>query len=154
MTWSLSWRGQPTTSLSAGIPGCSPSRRRPTTKPRRTDNTNNVYVVTVRAYDGTKTSTMDVTITVTDVNEMPEFPSPETRDRSVAENTAAGKDIGAPFEATDPDTRDTLTYTLGGTDAASFDIDPSSGQLQTKEDLDYEDQVQLYSDCFGERWQR
>ena len=103
------------------------------------DNTNNVYVVTVRAYDGAKTSTLAVTITVTDVNEAPEFLLTDTRDRSVAENTAAGEDIGAPFAATDPDTLDTLTYTLGGDDAESFDIDPSSGQLQTREDLDYED---------------
>ena len=32
----------------------------------------------------------------------------------------------------------TLTYSLGGTDAASFDIDPSTGQLITKAPLDAE----------------
>ena len=31
---------------------------------------------------------------------------------------------------------DTLTYTLGGTDAASFDIVAATGQLQTKAALD------------------
>ena len=55
--------------------------------------------------------------------------------RSVAENTTAGTDIGAPL--TLPGTG-TVTYTLGGTDAASFDIVASSGQLQTKGALDYE----------------
>ena len=55
--------------------------------------------------------------------------------RSVAENTAAGTDIGAPL--TLPGTG-TVTYTLGGTDAASFDIVASSGQVQTKAALDYE----------------
>ena len=43
-----------------------------------------------------------------------------------------------PVAATDPDTGDTLTYTLGVDDAASFDIDESTGQLQTKAPLDYE----------------
>ena len=33
---------------------------------------------------------------------------------------------------------DVLTYTLGGADAASFDINDGTGQLMTKADLDYE----------------
>ena len=37
-----------------------------------------------------------------------------------------------------PGCRNTLTYSLGGTDMASFDIDPSTGQLMTKAALDYE----------------
>ena len=48
----------------------------------------------------------------------------------MAENTAAGGDIGAPVAATD--VTGTVTCTLGGTDAASFDLDSSTGQLQTK----------------------
>ena len=56
--------------------------------------------------------------------------------RSVAENTAAGTDIGAPVTATAYS--GTVTYTLGGTDAASFDIVAATGQLQTKAALDYE----------------
>ena len=43
--------------------------------------------------------------------------------------------MGSPVLATDDDT---LTYSLGGTDAASFDIDQATGQLQTKALLDYE----------------
>ena len=42
------------------------------------------------------------------------------------------------MEATDPN-MDTLTYTLGGTDAASFSIVSTSGQLQTKAALDKEE---------------
>ena len=56
--------------------------------------------------------------------------------RSVAENTAAGVDIGAPVTATA--VGGTVTYTLGGTDAASFDIVAETGQLRTKAALDYE----------------
>ena len=59
-------------------------------------------------------------------------------DRSVPENTAANTDIGVPVGATDANTRDTLTYTLGGADAAHFGIVASSGQLQAKGALDFE----------------
>ena len=65
----------------------------------------------------------------------------------VAENTDRGSDrnIGAVVMASDPAlatqlTADVLTYTLGGVDAASFDIsaDNLDAQLQTKAALDYE----------------
>ena len=60
--------------------------------------------------------------------------------RRIRENTAAGENVGAPVTATDSD-GDTLTYTLAGTDAASFDIEPSTGQLLTKATLNYEVQL-------------
>ena len=56
--------------------------------------------------------------------------------REVAENTAAGRNLGARVAATDPG--DVLTYSLSGADAGSFDIGRSSGQLQTKAALDHE----------------
>ena len=56
--------------------------------------------------------------------------------RSVAENTAAGVDIGEPVTATD--VIGTVGYTLVGTDAGSFSIDAATGQLQTNAALDYE----------------
>ena len=82
--------------------------------------------------------TITVTITVTNVEETPEFLATETGARSVAENTAAGENIGGPVVATDDDDGDSLTYSLGGDDAASFEIVESSGQLLTKDALDYE----------------
>ena len=101
--------------------------------------TDESYTVTVAASDGTEEATITVTIMVTDLddNAAPEFASAMTT-RSVAENTAAGENIGDPVAATDANTDDTLTYTLGGADAASFDIDMSTGQLMTKADLDFE----------------
>ena len=79
-----------------------------------------------------------VTINVTDVDEnrAPAFASDSTT-RSVAENTGSGVDIGTAVAATDAD-GDELTYTLGGTNAASFSIVSTSGQLKTKSALDYE----------------
>ena len=100
-------------------------------------DTNNVYLVTVRASDGNNADTLAVTVTITDKNEPPAF-TEETATRTIAENTAAGQNIGPPFLATDPDTGDTLTYSLGGTDSESFGIIATSGQLQTKAHLDFE----------------
>ena len=76
--------------------------------------------------------------TAQEANGQPAFPSSENGARSVAENTAAGANIGAPVGATDAD-NDALTYTLGGDDAASFTIVPSTGQLQTLAALNFED---------------
>ena len=106
------------------------------------------YSVTVSVSDGkddegnpdtTTDSTIAVTILVTEVtevNKVPVFPS-ATVTRTISENTPAGVNIGVPVAATDLD-NDPLTYSLGGTDAASFDIVASSGQLQTKLPLDRE----------------
>ena len=99
---------------------------------------NNVYLVTVTASDGTTPVTLAVEVTVSNVNEAPEFPASETGDRTVAENTAADVNIGDPVAATDPDNGDTLTYTLGGADDGSFAIDETTGQLKTKDTLNYE----------------
>ena len=70
-------------------------------------------------------------------NIAPEFAATETGARSVAENTAAGENVGAPVAATDAD-NDVLTYTLGGADAASFYIDADTGQITTMDALDFE----------------
>ena len=70
-------------------------------------------------------------------NQFPVFPAGETGERSIDENTGSGVGIGDPVEADDTN-NDPLTYTLGGPDAANFDIGASSGQLQTKGSLDYE----------------
>ncbi len=102
------------------------------------------YSVTVSVDDGFVTSDMtpsiDVTINVNDLNEAPVFADGPRVDRNVAENTAEGKDLGAPVKAKDPDS-DALRYTLGGTDADSFDIDSKTGQLKTKAALDYEERT-------------
>ena len=73
------------------------------------------------------------------MNTAPAFPTSETGQREVEENTPAGRDIGEPVAAEDDDVGDILTYTLEGADAAVFELDGlSSGQLRTKDALDYE----------------
>ena len=105
--------------------------------------TKSSYSVTASVSDGNNGSdSIDVTINITDVNDAAENDTPVFTDgdsttRSIAENTDAGENIGDPVSATDPD-NDVLTYSLGGTDAAAFSIDSTTGQLQTKTELDYE----------------
>ena len=78
-------------------------------------------------------------------NNQPAF-SAETATRTVPENSAAGVDVGSPVSTTDDDS-DPLVYTLSGTDASSFTIVESSGQIQTVSgvDYDFEDTKNSYS---------
>ena len=87
-----------------------------------------------------RTLSLDITIPEENpsTNNAPEFADGTATTRSVAKNTASGQNIGSAVSATDAD-NDTLTYSLGGTDAASFSINTSTGQLQTKAALDYEE---------------
>ena len=85
---------------------------------------------------GSGKSAESTPVMVSMANTAPTF-SLEREIRSVAENTAAGQNIGDPITATDGD-GDTLTYTLGGADMADFDIDSATGQLMTKSPLDFE----------------
>ncbi len=107
------------------------------------------YSVTVYVSDGRGgTDSIDVTVTVINVDEAPVEPTPQANrapsfdegantTRSVAENTEAGQDIGLPLAATDPDS-DSLTYALSGADSGHFAL--SGNRLQTSGALDYEGQ--------------
>ena len=68
-------------------------------------------------------------------NAPPAFQAERTT-REVAENSAAGTNVGDPVTATG--SGDMLTYTLEGTDAASFDIVSTSGQIRTKSGVTYD----------------
>ena len=66
-----------------------------------------------------------------------EVPNDTALEREVAENTPAGEPVGDPVVATDKE-GDVLTYVLLDTDASNFAIDAATGQLRTKDDLDFE----------------
>ena len=69
-------------------------------------------------------------------NEAPVF-DPAEAEREVAENSAAGTNVGAVIPvATDAD-NDTLEYSLEGTDARFFDFNPSTRQITTKANVTY-----------------
>ena len=63
----------------------------------------------------------------------------DTLTREVAENSAPDTNIGSPIPAaTDPDPGDTLTYSMGGTDAPTFTFDDTTRQIKTEDALDFE----------------
>ena len=109
------------------------------------------YEVTVTATDdgtGTLSDTIRVIITLINdssddeavVNSAPRFTDGPRATRSVPEDAVAEVNISTALAATDAQDGDgdTLTYGLSGTDAASFAIVATSGQLQTKAALDFE----------------
>ena len=105
----------------------------------------NSYTLKVKVDDGFGTDTISVTINITNdtsddptPNSAPTFSDDSRTTRSIQENAASGVNIGLPVSATDDDSGDTLEYTLSGTDAASFSIHSTNGQLQTNAALDYE----------------
>ena len=81
--------------------------------------------------------TADNAVATAGTNNAPVFSSSNVS-RSIAENTAAGQNVGTAVTATDADAGDTLGYTLGGADAASFDFVESSGQIRTKSGVTYD----------------
>ena len=64
----------------------------------------------------------------------PVFSDGASTTRRTTKTAPPGVNIGAPVTASDGD-NDRLAYSLGGVDAASFDIDESFGQLRTRADL-------------------
>ncbi len=77
------------------------------------------------------------TVTILDNDAPPVFDDGDAAIRTVAENTPPGTAIGTPVSATDAED-DPLSYTLGGTDASVFSMDSATGQLSTKDSLDFE----------------
>ena len=75
----------------------------------------------------------------TPVNRPPTFDGGLVERRSVRENSPAGTAVGGPITATDPE-GDQVRYSLGGDDAALFEIDENTGQLTVAEGaaLDFE----------------
>ena len=89
---------------------------------------------------GTDTGTVTVTVTAVDdepANRSPRFNEGLNTTRTVPENAEVGMAVGDPVNARDSD-NDRLEYWLWGMDRASFNVDPSTGQLTTKTALDYE----------------
>ena len=78
-----------------------------------------------------------MTVNVTD-NAAPIF-ADATLTRELTENTAADVAVGAVIPAaTDADVGDTLTYSMEGTDASSFNFDVDSRQITTKTGVTYD----------------
>ena len=104
-----------------------------------TDNAGNSESLTSDAYPSSGTIVPET------ANTAPTFDEGDSTTRTFNETVGdatvgAASDIGTPVSATDPDTGDTLEYSLLGADRAKFTFDTSSGQIRTKvgENYDYE----------------
>ena len=96
---------------------------------------NNVYQLDITASDGANQTSQAVTVTVADVNEAPIFASASVN-LNTDENAASFAHIVD--AADDEDQGETLTYQLGGGDAAAFDFDAATRALSFKQSPDYE----------------
>ena len=85
-------------------------------------NRDNVYGFTVQVSDGSYHGTLDVTVTVTAVNEPPAITGRDSL--SFRENTPVATRLHT-YRATDPE-GDGFTWLLGGPDAEDFDINADS----------------------------
>ena len=94
----------------------------------------NEYLVTVRAQDeGLNTATLDVTVTVTPVNEPPTVNGLDTR--AIDEND---ENFSGSYSASDPESASTtFTWSLSGTDRGDFNIS-QDGELTFRNTPDYE----------------
>ena len=97
-------------------------------------NRDNEYLVSIRVYDaGNRYGSLDVTVTVTDVNE--EAPVVTGSDnRTVSENTASAIHT---YRATDADLGDTIAWSTSGADGHLFEMS-EQGALSFREAPDYE----------------
>ncbi len=97
--------------------------------------TNSAYALTVTATDnGGLSDSAAVNITVLDVNEAPVISGASA---SLAENATVGTSV-ASLIANDPDTGDTLSYSISGGNDGSFAIDSNTGEVSLAARLDYE----------------
>src|SRR6202008_2451972 len=100
------------------------------------------FVLTVRASDGTRSSTGTVTVNLNNLNDNP--PVVPSSTVAIDENTANGT-TGQTVAATDAD-GDTLTYSLtAGNSGSAFAIDSSTGVITVADatKLDYESSHQF-----------
>ncbi len=99
-------------------------------------NRDNEYMVTVRAYDGRTYGSLDVTITVSNVNEH----APVIRKGSRTSFTYREEGTAAlyTYRATDGDKDDTITWTTKGTDSGDFTINGDTGELTFRTPPDHE----------------
>lgn len=95
-------------------------------------------IMTVEARDGRKgLAATSLTVNVNDRNDAPAFQGTPFS-VAISENVAYRSTV-VQITATDPDSSDTLNYTLSGTNSSYFQISSATGLILTARELDYED---------------
>ncbi len=94
------------------------------------------------SFSGSIPARRGIPVTLGQLQGPPVFSDDDTATRSIDENVGTGQStgatIGAAVEASDPNPGQTLTYSLGGTDAGSFTLNDANGQLSTKANINYD----------------
>ena len=99
------------------------------------DNLESAYAITVNATDSTHTTSVDLSVEVSDVDEAPQF-ALASEAIEIPENTSISNTIYT-AAAVDED-GDVITYTLGGTDSAHFTLNSTTGALNFATSPDFE----------------
>ena len=94
------------------------------------------YRIRVRAVSDVGEGDWSATASGTTLVAPPRFVEGESADRELEENTPAGEDIGEPVTARVRS--GSIRYSLAGPDRTLFQIDASSGQLRTRQGVDYD----------------
>ncbi len=129
ITWNL--EGADTARFSIGEMGELMFNSPPDYEKPRDANTDNVYAVTLTASAGGLTSSLDIEITVTNVNEAASIRG--SASVAYTENSTTGVAV---YSATDPE-GDTITWSVSGADASRFSI-KETGELSFESAPDYE----------------
>ncbi len=98
-------------------------------------NRDNIYEVTVRAHDGVAYGNLNVTVTVTDVNEAPTITTTSTSATVLRQDENRTARLYT-YRATDPE-GGTITWSVGGVDGRFFAID-ERGQFAFSTPPDFE----------------
>ena len=99
------------------------------------DDSNNIYQLSITAADGEHQSSLDLAISVSNINEPPSFTNSSVA-LSTDENNASF--VYVVEAATDPDQGQQLTYSISGADQVNFSFDPATRELASITTLDYE----------------
>ena len=118
--WSLSGRDGGDFVID-GVSGTLALRNTPDYDKPADANRDNIYEVTIRAYDGVATGNLNVTVNVTDVNEAPSITTISRSATELGQNESQTSRLYT-YRATDPE-GGTIFWSVGGVDGRFFAID-------------------------------
>ena len=97
-------------------------------------NTDYTYEVQITASDGTYSTetALSLSVTLENVNEAPTVTNTVTAISVVEDTNSSPVSFQYTITASDPE-NDSLVYSISGTDAAAFDVDPSTGLITFKD---------------------
>ena len=118
--WSLSGRDGGDFVID-GVSGTLAFRNTPDYDRPADSNRDNIYEVTIRAYDGVATGNLNVTVNVTNVNEAPTITTTSRSATELSQNENRTSRLYT-YRATDPE-GGAITWSVGGVDGRFFAID-------------------------------